>query len=55
MDRFGVEVDMPRKILIVGNLENSKKEEVEQALRGRSNTLVIDYDSLVSSYIGSIK
>lgn len=55
LERFGVEVDMPRKILIVGNLENSKKEEVEQALRGRSNTLVIDYDSLVSSYIGSIK
>ncbi|EPN4480375.1 Shedu anti-phage system protein SduA domain-containing protein [Klebsiella aerogenes] len=55
LDRFNVEVHMPRKILIIGNIENAKQDEVEQALRGRANTLVVDYDSLVSSYIGAIK
>lgn len=55
LERFSVEVDMPRKILIIGNIENTKQDEVEQALRGRINTLVVDYDSLVSSYIGAIK
>lgn len=55
LERYNVEVHMPRKILIIGNIENAKQDEVLQALRGRTNTLVVDYDSLVSSYIGAIK
>lgn len=54
-EHFSVKVDTPKKILIVGNLENAKQDEVEQALRGRTNTMVIDYDSLIASYIGAIK
>ncbi|EMG3206458.1 DUF4263 domain-containing protein [Klebsiella pneumoniae] len=55
LDRFNVKVASPNKILIIGSIENAKQDEIEQSLRGRVNTLVVDYDSLVSSYIGVIK
>ncbi|MBS0927814.1 Shedu anti-phage system protein SduA domain-containing protein [Klebsiella michiganensis] len=55
LERYGVKVNSPRKILIIGNIENTKRVEVEEALRGRTDTIVIDYDSLISAYIGAIK
>lgn len=55
LERYSVEVNIPKKILIIGNIENINQDEVEQALRGRDNTLVFDYDSLISGYMGAIK
>ncbi|MFB2990915.1 Shedu anti-phage system protein SduA domain-containing protein [Klebsiella pneumoniae] len=55
LERYSVEVNVPKKILIIGNVENINQDEVEQALRGRHNTLVVDYDSLISGYMGAIK
>lgn len=54
IERFNVNVSSPMKILIIGNIENAKQDEIKQSLRGRSNVLVVDYDSLVASYIGAI-
>lgn len=54
IERFNVNVLSPMKILIIGNIENAKQDEIKQSLRGRSNVLVVDYDSLVASYIGAI-
>ncbi|HFS1363927.1 TPA: Shedu anti-phage system protein SduA domain-containing protein [Raoultella ornithinolytica] len=54
MEYFNVKVSTPKKILIIGNIENAKQDEIEQSLRGRNNVLVVDYDSLVSSYITAI-
>ena len=53
--KYGVNVDCPKKILIIGNIENTIHIEVEQALRGRSNTFVIDYDLLISYYYNSLR
>ncbi|HBQ4000045.1 TPA: hypothetical protein ACPUI0_000785 [Klebsiella pneumoniae] len=55
LERYNVKVSSPSKILIIGNIANARQDEIEQSLRGRNNTLVVDYDSLISSYIGSIK
>ncbi|MEB5997363.1 hypothetical protein [Klebsiella quasipneumoniae] len=55
LEVYNVKVSSPSKILIIGNIANAKQDEIEQSLRGRNNTLVVDYDSLISSYIGSIK
>ncbi|EPU1201600.1 hypothetical protein ACVUNX_005261, partial [Klebsiella pneumoniae] len=54
LDKYNVSISEPRKILIIGNVENTVLIEVEQALRGRKDNLVIDYDSLISYYVGSI-
>ncbi|HBR7910641.1 TPA: hypothetical protein L9425_003748 [Klebsiella pneumoniae] len=55
LEKYGVRVNSPKKILIVGNHENTNSVEVAQALRGRTDTVVIDYDSLISSYVGKLK
>lgn len=54
LEKYGVRVNSPKKILIVGNHENTNSIEVAQALRGRTDTIVIDYDSLISSYVGKL-
>ncbi|MFQ1432440.1 Shedu anti-phage system protein SduA domain-containing protein [Klebsiella pneumoniae] len=53
MDKYGISVFEPLKILIVGNMENTIRLEVEQALRGMNNMKLIDYDSLMALYLQS--
>ncbi|MGR7448909.1 Shedu anti-phage system protein SduA domain-containing protein [Klebsiella aerogenes] len=52
--KYGIKTNKPKKILIIGNIENAISIEVEQALRGRENTMVIDYDLLISYYFGTV-
>lgn len=54
INKYGAEVHDPKRILIIGNLENTIQIEVEQALRGRPDVMVIDYDTLISSYYASL-
>lgn len=54
IDKYGAEVNNPKRLLIIGNLENTIRIEVEQALRGRPDVMVIDYDTLISSYYASL-
>lgn len=53
-EKYGVITNNPVKILIVGNMENTNDEEVKQALRGRPDLLVIDYDSIISMFLANI-
>ncbi|EKF65042.1 hypothetical protein B194_1995 [Serratia plymuthica A30] len=53
-EKYEVKTRNPFKILIVGNLENTVDEEVKQALRGRSDLLVIDYDSIIYMFLARI-
>ncbi|PXM45281.1 hypothetical protein DMT39_08215 [Klebsiella variicola] len=54
MRKYGVSVSEPMKILVVGNLENTDRLEVEQALRGMKNMSLVDYDSLINLYFKAI-
>ncbi|KQN57984.1 Shedu anti-phage system protein SduA domain-containing protein [Erwinia sp. Leaf53] len=55
LERYNVRVFNPKKILIVGNLENTDRIQVQQALRCRPDIIVVDYDTLISNYYASIK
>lgn len=53
LNKYGICVDNPRKILVVGNSENVDIEEVRAALRPfRSGFDIVDYDFLVRTYLG---
>ncbi|WP_419246820.1 hypothetical protein [Serratia sp. NFX21] len=54
LEKYGIKTKNPLKVLMVGNLENTVDEEVKQALRGRSDLLVIDYDSVISMFLANI-
>ncbi|EIG9086430.1 DUF4263 domain-containing protein [Serratia marcescens] len=53
-EKYGVTTNNPLKILIIGNMENTRDGEVKQALRGRPDLLVIDYDSIISMFLANI-
>lgn len=51
-EKYGVEVESPELILIVGNYENANREEVQEASRSmKPNYTVLDYDSLNIAYL----
>jgi hypothetical protein len=50
--RYGVKVDNPRLILVVGNYENASREEIDEAIRKlKPNYQILDYDTLNSLYL----
>jgi len=55
-EKYGIEVNNPRLILIVGNYENAVPEEIEQAASAlKPNYMIIDYDSLNLAYLKNSK
>ncbi|MFK4388803.1 hypothetical protein ABH916_000731 [Peribacillus frigoritolerans] len=53
--KFNIEVLHPELILIVGNYENLKAEEVREATRSlKSNYRIIDYDTLNALFLNKI-
>ncbi len=50
-EKYGIEVDNPRLILIVGNYDNTDVEEVRQAARSHKDIEFIDYDTLCQLYL----
>ena len=52
LSKYGVKVNNPRLILVVGNYENASIEEIKEAIRKlKPNYQIIDYDTLNSLYL----
>lgn len=52
-EEHGIEIDSPRKILIVGSYDNASKSEVREAMRRYNRIEIIDYDTLVTLFLKS--
>lgn len=50
--KYGIEVNNPKLVLVVGSYENSYSDQISQACRKYNNVEVIDYDTLCQMYIG---
>jgi len=53
-DKYGIEVSNPGLVLVVGNWDNSNKDEVAQACRRYPDIRVIDYDTLCHLFLGGV-
>jgi len=53
--KFGIKINNPRLILVVGNDENLPVEEAEKALKLHPNITIVDYDTLISLFHQSSK
>lgn len=51
--KYGIEVNAPRLVLVVGSFENVDIDEVNQACRKYRNVDVIDYDTVFQMFIGA--
>ena len=54
-NKYGIEINEPKLVLVVGNWENSLPEEVNQARRRYPYIEVIDYDTFCHMFIGVIE
>ena len=52
-EKYSVEVNEPKLVLVVGSWENSSQEEVTQALRRYPSIEIIDYDTFCHQFIGA--
>ena len=52
-EKYGIEINDPRLVLVVGSWENINIDEVNQACRRYRNVEVIDYDTICQMYIGT--
>lgn len=50
--KYGIEVNDPKLVLVVGTWENLDIEEVNQACRKYRNVQVVDYDTVCQMFIG---
>ena len=53
LGKYGVEVADPGLVLVVGNWDNSKIQEIKEASLPLDHISVIDYDTLVQSFLGA--
>lgn len=51
-ERYGIVVDNPQLVLVVGSFENAKIDEINQACRRYEGISVIDYDTLCQLFLG---
>ena len=51
--KYGIEVEKPKLVLVVGSWENSSPEEVNQARRRYAGIEIIDYDTFCQLFIGT--
>lgn len=52
-EKYGIEVEKPKLVLVVGSWENSSPEEVNQARRRYAEIEIIDYDTFCHLFIGA--
>lgn len=50
-ERYGIRISRPKLVLIVGNYENFRPHEVEEAKRMLKDIEIIDYDTLLSLFL----
>lgn len=48
---YGIEVNNPRKVLVVGSFENVEPQQVDEACRRYDGIDIIDYDTLISMFM----
>jgi antiviral defense system Shedu protein SduA len=53
LEKYNIRVDNPNLVLVVGNMENADKAEVEEACRRLNRITIIDYDSLMQLFLRS--
>ncbi len=53
LSKYDISVESPRLYLIIGHFDNTRRQEVEEALRPYKNLTVFDYDSLVQLYLAT--
>jgi hypothetical protein len=49
--KYGIKVNQPNLILVVGNFDNANKTEIEEASRRLKNITIIDYDSFLQLFL----
>jgi|WetSurMetagenome_2_1015567.scaffolds.fasta_scaffold61717_1 hypothetical protein len=55
-ERYGIEIQTPQLILVIGNYENTDIQEIKEASRSiKDNYTIIDYDSLNVAYLAGIR
>lgn len=52
-EKYDIEVNNPKLVLVVGNFENVQIDEITQACRKYKDVQVIDYDTLCHMFIGA--
>jgi hypothetical protein len=52
-EKYGIEVEKPKLVLVVGSWENSSPQEVKQARRRYAGIEIIDYDTFCRLFIGA--
>jgi hypothetical protein len=51
LNKYGIKVDKPNLVLVVGNFDNVNKTEIEEASRRLKNITIIDYDSFLQLFL----
>jgi hypothetical protein len=56
LNKYGIKVNNPNLVLVVGNYDNANKDEIEEASRHQlQNISIVDYDSLLQMFLLSLK
>jgi hypothetical protein len=50
-ERYGIRIDQPRSVLVVGNYENVDQEQIDEACRRLKSFELIDYDTILQLYL----
>lgn len=51
LEKYDIDIDEPTLTLVVGSMENVYVDEVIEALRAHAEMNIIDYDTIVSTYL----
>ncbi|MBX8536257.1 DUF4263 domain-containing protein [Pseudomonas cichorii] len=55
-EKFGIKIQNPRMVLIIGSWENVDTSKITQAMRKHKETIeIIDYDSFIHNFLFSLK
>lgn len=54
LQKYGIKVRDPKLILVVGNAENVRSNEIKEASRMLAKVTFIDFDALANSYFASV-
>jgi hypothetical protein len=52
-DKYGIEIDNPKLVLIVGNWENTDLTEIDQACRRYHDINIVDFDTFAHLFLGT--
>lgn len=53
LNKYGIKVNQPNVVLVVGNFDNANKTEIEEASRRLKDISIIDYDTFLQLFLNS--